>query len=54
MSESPFLPVALLLIPVLVVVAGVVLPAVWSASPVRRRAAVSVLAQLLKAVRRHR
>lgn len=33
---------------------GVVLPAVWSRKPARRRAALTVLAQLLDALRRRR
>ncbi|GFE25938.1 hypothetical protein RB199_30385 [Streptomyces libani] len=38
----------------LAVFAGVVLPAVWSSRPSRRRAAAAVLAQLLSALRRRR
>ncbi|WP_327303186.1 hypothetical protein OG730_05875 [Streptomyces sp. NBC_01298] len=34
--------------------AGVVLPAVWSSSPARRRAAAAVLSQILMTVRRRR
>ncbi|CAM5623199.1 hypothetical protein SXANM310S_02165 [Streptomyces xanthochromogenes] len=33
---------------------GVVLPAVWSSRPARRRAAAAVLTQILMTVRRHR
>lgn len=33
---------------------GVVLPAVWSSSPARRRAAAAVLSQILMTVRRRR
>ncbi|SEC21858.1 hypothetical protein [Streptomyces sp. TLI_105] len=54
MSGSPFSPVGLMLLSVLVIIIGVVLPAVWSTSPARRRAASSVLAQLLKAARSRR
>lgn len=33
---------------------GVILPAVWSSCPARRRAAAAVLGQILRAVRRSR
>ncbi|MCD2463727.1 hypothetical protein MBT42_09165 [Streptomyces sp. MBT42] len=55
MSGTLFVPVGLLLVSVLaIVVVGVVLPAVWSTSPTRRRAAASVLVQLLNATRPRR
>lgn len=38
---------------VLLIYSGVVLPAVWSAKPARRRAAADVLRQILDTVRRH-
>ncbi|MEV8548106.1 hypothetical protein [Streptomyces sp. NPDC051572] len=42
---------ALALVLCLLVFAGVVLPAVWSAQPTRRQAAAAVLTQLLTALR---
>jgi hypothetical protein len=47
----PFL-IPLLALPALVIALGVVLPAVWSTKPARRRAAHAVLAQLLAALPR--
>jgi hypothetical protein len=44
----------LLTLPALLIVLGVVLPAVWSTKPTRRRAAHAVLAQLLAALHRPR
>ncbi|UUU34300.1 hypothetical protein JIX56_33145 [Streptomyces sp. CA-210063] len=49
--QSPVLLAALVFTAVYV---GVVLPAVWSRKPARRRAALSVLTQLLTALRRWR
>jgi hypothetical protein len=40
----------LLTLPALLIVLGVILPAVWSTKPARRRAAHTVLAQLLTAL----
>ncbi|MFD9794396.1 hypothetical protein ACFWXK_26015 [Streptomyces sp. NPDC059070] len=48
---SPAMSTLLALVPLALVV-GVVLPAVWSTRPARRRAAAAVLGQLLAAVRR--
>lgn len=45
---------ALLIVAILVgaVIAGVVLPAVWSAKPARRAAALAVLQEILRTIRR--
>ncbi|MFE1409485.1 hypothetical protein ACFW6F_01465 [Streptomyces sp. NPDC058746] len=46
-------PIALLAFVFTALFTGVVLPAVWSSHPARRRAAAAVLTQVLSTLRRH-
>ncbi|MFF8968513.1 hypothetical protein [Streptomyces sp. NPDC014995] len=55
MPHLPAAPALFVLLVFAAVYVGVVLPAVWSRKPARRRAALKVLTQLLGALRpRHR